>query len=546
MIFADFPLDEAEGVVLAHSVRLGKAVFKKGRVLSAADVATLRAAGHERVTAAKLDADDMAEDAAATLVARAAAGDGLTVAAAFTGRCNLIAQGTGVVVVDRGRLDRLNEIDEAVTLASLPPFDVVEARQMVATIKIIPFAVRREIAERCAALAAEGGPLLRIAAFRPRQIGLAQTKQPETKESVLDKTVEILNGRLAALGCPPLIERRCAHTEAALSETIEALRRDGAEMILASGASAITDRRDVVPASLVRLGGTIEHFGMPVDPGNLLMLGRLDGAPFLGLPGCVRSPKLNGFDWVLPRLIADLPVTRHDIVRMGVGGLLKEIPSRPQPRAGATPASVPRAPRIGALVLAAGRSTRMGSANKLLAEVEGAPMVIRAVDAALASQAAKVVVVTGHDAERVAAAIAGRKVTVVHNPDYATGMSTSLHRGLAAFDEGVDGVIVCLADMPRIAAATLDRLIAAFDPVEGRAICVPTWNGKRGNPVLWAKRFFPEMAEIHGDTGARHLIGEHGDLVCEVAMADDAVLIDVDTPDALAAVNRAAADPRVG
>jgi molybdenum cofactor cytidylyltransferase len=302
----------------------------------------------------------------------------------------------------------------------------------------------------------------------------------------------------------------------------------------------------VVPAAVERAGGWIERLGMPVDPGNLLMLGQLDGAPFLGLPGCVRSPKLNGFDWVLPRLIADLPVTRHDIVRMGVGGLLKEIPSRPQPRAGATPASVPRAPRIGALVLAAGRSTRMGSANKLLAEVEGAPMVIRAVDAALASQAAKVVVVTGHDAERVATAIAGRKVTVMHNSDYATGMSTSLHRGLAAFDEGVDGVIVCLADMPRIAAATLDRLIAAFDPVEGRAICVPTWNGKRGNPVLWAKRFFPEMAEIHGDTGARHLIGEHGDLVCEVAMADDAVLIDVDTPDALAAVNRAAADPRVG
>lgn len=546
MIFADFPLDEAEGAVLAHSVRLGKATFRKGRVLSAADIATLRAAGHERVTAAKLDADDMAEDAAATLVARAAAGDGLTVAAAFTGRCNLIAQSPGVVVVDHDRVDRLNEIDEAVTLASLPPFDVVEARQMVATIKIIPFAVRRDIAERCAAVAAEGGPLLRIAAFRPRQVGLAQTRQPETKVSVLDKTVEILNGRLAALGCPPLIERRCAHTEAALTETIEALRRDGAEMILASGASAITDRRDVVPASLVRAGGTVDHFGMPVDPGNLLMLGRLDGAPFLGLPGCVRSPKLNGFDWVLPRLIADLPVTRRDIVRMGAGGLLKEIPSRPQPRAGAVAASVPRAPRIGALILAAGRSTRMGSANKLLAEVDGAAMVLRAVDAALASQAAKVVAVTGHDAERVTAAIVGRKVTVVHNPDFATGMSTSLHRGLAAFDESFDGVIVCLADMPRVTAATLDRLIAAFNPVEGRAICVPTWNGKRGNPVLWAKRFFPEMAEIHGDTGARHLIGEHGELVCEIAMADDAVLIDVDTPDALAAVNRAAAGPRVG
>ena len=545
MIFAELPLAEAEGAVLAHSVRIGKESFKKGRVLSAADVAALRAAGHERVIAAKLEPDDMAEDAAATLVARAAAGPGVSVAAAFTGRCNLIAETAGIVVVDRDRLDALNEIDEAVTLASLPPFDVVEPRQMVATIKIIPFSVPRGVAERCAAIAAAGGPLLRVAAIRARPIDLVQTRLPGTKPSVLDKTIEIMNGRLAALGVPPVRELRCDHTEAALVAAIEKLRQDGAEMILVSGASAITDRRDVVPAALTRLGGTVEHFGMPVDPGNLLLLGRLDGKPFLGLPGCVRSPKVNGFDWVLQRLLADLPVTRRDIVHMGAGGLLKEIPSRPQPRAGAAP-TVQRAPKIGALILAAGRSTRMGAANKLLAEVEGAPMVRRAVDAALASQAAKVVVVTGHDAERVRVAIAGAKATVVHNPDYANGMSTSLHRGLAAFGADVDGVIVCLADMPRVGAATLDRLIAAFNPVEGRAICVPTWNGKRGNPVLWAKRFFPEMTEIHGDTGARHLIGEHADLVCEVAMPDDAVLIDVDTPDALAAVNREAADPRAG
>jgi molybdenum cofactor cytidylyltransferase len=406
--------------------------------------------------------------------------------------------------------------------------------------------VSRAIAERCAAIAAEGGPLLRIAAFRPRQFGLAQTRLPGTKESVLDKTVESLNGRLATLGCPPVIERRCAHDEGELAEAIEALRREGADIVLASGASAITDRRDVVPASLERVGGRVEHFGMPVDPGNLLLLGRLDGAPFLGLPGCVRSPKLNGFDWVLQRLVADVAVTRKDIMRLGAGGLLKEIPSRPQPRAGAPAAVVQRAPKIGALILAAGRSTRMGAANKLLAEVSGTPMVARAVDAALASRAAPVVVVTGHDAERLRAAIGARKVRFVHNPDYAAGMSTSLQRGLAAFGAELDGVVVCLADMPRVSAATLDRLIAAFNPVEGRAICLPTWNGKRGNPVLWARRFFPEMAEIRGDVGARHLIGEHADLVCEVAMPDDAVLVDIDTPDALASINREAADPQAG
>ena len=253
---------------------------------------------------------------------------GAPLAIAASDRATLVAVSRGgapdeIVVVAPDRHDALNEVDEAVTLASLAPFDVVEPRQMVATIKIIPFAVPRAMAERCAAIAAEGGPLLRVAAFQPRQVGLVQTRLPGTKPGVLDKTVEILNLRLAALGCPPVVERRCDHGEAPLAETIAALRRDGVEMILVSGASAITDRRDVIPAALTRLGGTVEHLGMPVDPGNLLMLGRLDDKPFLGLPGCVRSPKLNGFDWVLQRLMADLAVTRRDIVHMGAGGLLK-------------------------------------------------------------------------------------------------------------------------------------------------------------------------------------------------------------------------------
>jgi molybdenum cofactor cytidylyltransferase len=188
-------------------------------------------------------------------------------------------------------------------------------------------------------------------------------------------------------------------------------------------------------------------------------------------------------------------------------------------------------------VLAAGRSSRMGS-NKLLAEVAGRPMVTHVVDAALASQARPVVVVTGNEAERVAAALGDRPVQRVHNPDFAAGISGSLKAGLRALGDEVDGALICLADMPRLGAATLDRLIAAFNPVEGRAICVPTWNGKRGNPVLWSRRFFPAMAELAGDVGARHLIGEHADLVCEVAMADDAVLLDIDTPEALASLRR--------
>jgi molybdenum cofactor cytidylyltransferase len=384
-------------------------------------------------------------------------------------------------------------------------------------------------------------PLVRVAAFRARPVGLIQTRLPGIKENVLGKTVEVMNGRLAAIGCPVATELRCEHEQTAVAAAIVDLRRGGAEMVLVAGASAITDRRDVIPAAIERAGGRIDHFGMPVDPGNLLLLGRLpDDTHVLGLPGCVRSPKVNGFDWVLQRLVADLPVTGADMMRMGAGGLLKEIPTRPQPRAGSetTTVTTPPAARIAAVVLAAGRSSRMGVANKLLTDVAGVPMVRRAVDTALASAARPVVVVTGNEQGKVQAALRGCKVTFIHNPSFAEGMSTSLRAGLTALPATIDGVLICLGDMPLVTPTVLDRLIAAFNPDEGRAICVPTWNGKRGNPVLWDRRFFAEMAELAGDVGAKHLIGEHAELVAEVAMPDDAVLTDIDTPEALAALRQ--------
>jgi len=485
----------------------------------------------------RFEPGDVTEDEAAQRVAAAVCGENLEVAAPFTGRANLIAKAHGVLVVDRARLDRLNAVDEAVTLATLPAFDLVAPGDMAATVKIIPFAVPGEVIERCL-WTLSGEPLLRVAALRPRAVTLIQTRLPGLKESVVDKTVAVMNERLASLGSEPARDRRCPHDETALTAEIEAALKGGSEMVLIAGASAITDRRDVLPAAITRAGGTVDHFGMPVDPGNLMLLAHIGDKPVLGLPGCVRSPKLNGFDWVLQRLMADLPVTRQDIMAMGAGGLLKEIPTRPQPRAGSE-SLAPRAPKVAAIILAAGRSSRMGSANKLMAELDGKPLVAHAADAALGSRVERIVVVTGHEAERVRQALGRRKLEVVHNPDYASGIASSLAAGLAALkDSAVDGVLVLLGDMPRIAPTQLDRLISAFNPLEGRAICVPTFNGKRGNPVLWGRRFFEAMAHLKGDVGARHLIAENGDLVAEVAMPDDAVLTDVDTPQALDALRR--------
>lgn len=531
MHFDRFALEEAEGTVLAHAVKAGDLLFKKGRRLSAEDLARLRTAGLESVVGVRLDAEDVLEDEAAARLAGPSAGTGVHVAPAFTGRANLHAEAKGVLVVDAPRVDRFNRIDEAITFATLPAFAVVEVRQMVATVKIIPFSVRAELVERCRAVLDEG-PLVRVAPFRPWRARLIQTELPSVAPKVLDKTVRITGDRVRATGGELVGETRCPHEPEALAAMVRQAQADGFDMLLIAGASAITDRNDVLPAGIVAAGGAVEHFGMPVDPGNLLLLARLDGRPVLGLPGCCRSPKLNGFDWVLERLAAGIEVTGRDIMAMGVGGLLTEIASRPQPRekAGAEPA------RIGALVLAAGQSRRMGGPNKLLQPIGGKPMVRHVVEAALGSRASPVVVVLGHQQHEVRQALRGLKVHMVHNPDFAEGLSTSLKAGLAALPETVDGAVVCLGDMPRVSATLIDRLIAAYSPIEGRGIVVPIWHGKRGNPVLWGRSFFHEMHEVAGDVGARHLIGRHADAVAEVDAGDDAALIDIDTPESLAAL----------
>jgi molybdenum cofactor cytidylyltransferase len=538
MKFGEVPVAEAEGATLVHSVNLRATAFRKGRVLSRGDLDALTAAGAERITVVRLDPGDVGEDEAAGRVAAAAAGPGVSTAAPFTGRANLHAETRGLLVFDRDRLDRLNLVDEAVTLGTLPPYTVVEPKQMVATVKIIPFAAPARAVEQCAGIAAGGGPLLSVAAFVPHRVGLIQTRLPGLKESILDKTRQVTEGRLAVLGCRLASEQRCAHRSENLAPQIAAMIGE-VDLLLIHGASAIADRRDVIPAAIVAAGGTIDHFGMPVDPGNMLLLCHVGETPVLGLPGCARSPKVNGFDWVLERLVAGLPVGPQEIMRMGSGGLLAEIPSRGLPRAEATaePAKKPMpGPRIAAILLAAGQSRRMGGPNKLLAEVEGRPMVACVAQRLLSSHARPVAAVLGNQAEAVDAALGKLPIERVYNPEFADGLSTSVKRGIAALPADIDGVLVCLGDMPLVSGRDLDRLIAAFNPLEGRAIVVPTRHGKRGNPVLWSKRFFPDMAELKGDVGAKHLIGEHAELVAEVEMETDAVLVDIDTPEALAAL----------
>ena len=324
MKFGSVPTREATGAVLAHSLNLGGEKFKKGRVLSEEDVAHL-SAYTDQITVARLETGDVSENEAARTLADTLKGENLSVAEAFTGRANLVAETAGVLRIGAD-VAALNGVDEAITLATLADYARVSKGQMTATVKIIPYAVHTSLLDQ--AIAAASGKL-ELHPFKLNSASLILTETPSMKKSLSAKAETVLRARLEALRILDVDLQIVPHETVVVAEAIAAAK---GEMILILGGSATSDKNDVCPAALIAAGGVLHRFGMPVDPGNLLFIGDLGNTPVIGLPGCVRSPALNGADWVLERVAAQLPVTSSDIASMGVGGLLKEIPTRPQPR----------------------------------------------------------------------------------------------------------------------------------------------------------------------------------------------------------------------
>jgi Uncharacterized MobA-related protein len=541
MKYGQFSLAEAEGTILAHSIRLSSGRLSKGAVVTRGEVERLEAEGVETVVAVRLDPEDLLEDQAAEAIAGAIAPDGLRFSAATTGRVNVYAKENGLFVADKAVIDRLNRIDPAITLATVADHAAVRAGDMVATVKIIPLAVPGLKVQEAVELLQNATPF-EVKPFHPHAVTLIATELPSLKTSVMDRTAKLLEQRLAPSGSRLVREIRIPHNADRLTEVLTELHVGGPSdpaMVIIFGASAVADPQDVIPDAIRRAGGEVEQVGMPVDPGNLLVLGWMDDVPVLGAPGCARSPKENGFDWVLNRLLAGEVPTSYDITGMGVGGLLMEIPTRPRPRDLAE--KTPAVASVAAVLLAAGQARRMGSdgQHKLLAEFEGVPLVRRSAQTLLSSPVSPVVAVTGHRQEEVEAALADLDLITAHNPDFPSGMASSLvtgfsHPAVAEFD----GVLVMLADMPGVTAEHIRMLISAFRGADGRAVVRAVSNGKRGNPIILPRATYRAVLRLEGDVGARAIIETSGLPVVDVEIGPAAHL-DVDTPEAVTAAGGA-------
>ena len=289
MKFGPTPLAHAEGKILGHNVAGpdGRRLLRKGRVLTAVDIETLRGLGRTEVYVAALEATDVGENEAALRVARAVAGEGLRLRGPATGRVNLHSTALGLLRVDAARLARLNGC-LGITLATLLSETAVSPRKTVATDKILPFAVPETTVQAAERIAAEAGPIIRLDALPARRVTLILSGSPSARERILRSfdpplraRLEALNATITAVEFVPLED---AQGELELARRLQEHVAGGAELIILAGETAIMDAGDIAPRAVERAGGQVCCFGAPVDPGNLLLLAYLHGVPVLGAP----------------------------------------------------------------------------------------------------------------------------------------------------------------------------------------------------------------------------------------------------------------------
>ena len=332
MKFGAIPIEEASGAILAHKLydANAKMVFNKGHILVDDDIAILRKHELETVIVAQLSKSDLHEDEAAERIGRAIKGEQINMRTPGVGRANLTASQRGVVHVNVPALELINNTYDGITIATLREFTVVNEGEMLALVKVIPFGIPEARVIDVERIAESTRSVLSVRPLEQKRVALIISGTESTRDRLMNSFHAPVKNRIEGWGSILNEPVFVLHNEIAIAEAIQA--QTEVDMVLVAGISAIMDRDDVVPSALTRAGGSLTIHGVPVDPGSLLMMGYLGEIPVVGTPGCIKSPKTNVVDWILPRLLTGERLTRANFVSMGHGGLLQDIPDRPMPR----------------------------------------------------------------------------------------------------------------------------------------------------------------------------------------------------------------------
>ncbi|PPR15226.1 MAG: Nicotine blue oxidoreductase [Alphaproteobacteria bacterium MarineAlpha9_Bin3] len=526
MYFGDIKVKDSLNCILAHTIKINNKTIKKGTVISKNVQNYFIENKIKTIVGAKLDKNDIHEDEAANKIANLFKNTSIAIEKAYTGRANILASRSGLLIINKDIINKFNMIHDDVTIATLNNNSTVKKGEMIATIKIISFSVKSFFIIKIQKLLCN--KVFNIKPYNHKKCALILTHYKKENLKLNSISIQRIEDRLSNLNSSLNHVSTCEHEATNISKLINNSLKKKLDLIMILGSSAIVDIRDKIPEAILLSKGKIIKFGMPVDPGNLLLIGKINQTYIIGLPGCARSSSLNGFDWVLEKIISETHIKKQDISNMGVGGLLKTLSLRAKVK------HEPKNYNISSIILAAGQSNRMQNINKLLIKIKNKSMIQKIIESSLESMINNTVVVLGHDSENLLKLLNNKNITTIINKEYKNGQSSSLQAGISALPEDCDAAIILLADMPDITPSIINQLIVNYNPSENKSIIIPTYKNKRGNPVLIDREFFPDILLINGDKGAKDIIKANKKYIKEIPQKESFVLKDIDTKEDLA------------
>jgi molybdenum cofactor cytidylyltransferase len=526
MYFGNINVKDSLNCILAHTIVINNKKFAKGTIITEKDKSYFINNKIKTIVCAKLGKNDFHEDKAANIIAETFKNNSIASEKAYTGRANILANKSGLLVIDEEKIHKFNNISDDITIATLNNNSTVKKGEMIATIKIISFAVKDSFINKIKNSIYKKAILINPYINKKCALILTHHKKQNVKLNAISE--RRINDRLKNLNCSLDIISNCEHDTKEISKNINIILKQKIDLLLILGSSAIVDIKDKIPEAINNSKGKIVRFGMPVDPGNLLLLGKIKNTHVIGLPGCARSPSLNGFDWVLEKVISGTNITKLNISNMGVGGLLKTLNVRAKIEKKSKNYNVTN------IILAAGQSKRMHKINKLLIKIANETIIEKIVDNSLKSIANNTIVVLGYESDILQRLLNNKNITTIVNKEYLKGQSSSLQLGISALPEDCDAAIVILGDMPDISPTLINQLIKNYNPNDNKSIIIPTYKNRKGNPVLIDREFFPEILSIKGDKGAKDIIEANKKYISEIPQKNSKIIEDIDTKEDLA------------
>ncbi len=522
---------ESLGSVIAQTYNLPGKTISKGTFVTSEIVGYFKEGEVKNILCAVPDNGDLHEDEAADIISNAIDKSHIYIDSASTGRVNFKSRSLCLVRYKRDLIKKVNLVDESIAFSIVENNQLLAKNDLIATLKIIPFFTQKKYVDQVISIL-DKNELFKTYTLNKKEVSLIQTSFEWQKKSMFKATSNVTRNRLEALDCSLNEEKLIRHDYNVLRSEIRSSIESGIDILLISGASAIIDRSDYIPKAILSEGGEIIQYGLAVDPGNLLLVGKIGKTAIIGMPGCARSPKLNGFDWVLQLLMADIPVVKEELAEMGAGGLLMEIASRPLPRALAKSVNK-REKKMMGVILAAGNSTRMGKDNKLLKNIDGTPLIRNIALEISKSNLDSCSIVLGYQSDKVADVIKDLNINLILNPLWKKGQASSLKAALNSLTPSYSDLLIMLGDLPGIKSGHINRIIEEHLSSENRTskITIPSFKGQKGNPVIWGRAFFHDLSNLEGDVGGRVLFGQHPAAINLIEMDDPSVVTDTDTPE---------------